>query len=111
MTLAIEVCSVTWTPSGSAPDRIYQCADNQAGTYKGKVVLAATQLHNLINNTAGGLHPGVTNISANETLTVGATDHLLFTFTLPSTAASGDQGQSSTYGFKFSGTQRTGSHA
>lgn len=109
--LEIEVCSVAWTGSGTSPNRGYTCADNLATPNKGTVVLAATDMHSIKNSTAFSTMNGATNITTGMNLNVNAVNHVLLTFSLPTSASNNSQGTSSVYGFRFGGTSRDGTTA
>lgn len=88
--LTIDNCSVPWTEAGTSPAYTYTCSGTTTSVLASHPVIGSNlSLNNL------------TSVSA------GQTDNLRVTMTLPSTADNTLQGQSSTVGFNFTGTQRT----
>jgi spore coat-associated protein N len=89
--MTIDKCDVPWTEGGTAPAYTYTCGGTTS------TVLASTPVI--------GTGLALSNLSA---LTAGQTDHLRVTLSLPTSADNTFQGQSSTIGFTFTGTQRAG---
>ncbi|HLI56045.1 MAG TPA: TasA family protein [Actinomycetota bacterium] len=87
--MVIDACSVAWTEGGTAPAYTYTCTGTTS------LVVAATPVI--------GTGLALSNLGS---LTAGVTDHLRITLTLPATAGTTLQGQSSTIQYTFTGTQR-----
>lgn len=87
--VTIDRCSEPWTEGGSAPAYTYTCAGTTS------TVLATRPII--------GTDLSLSNLTAT---TGGATDHLRVTVSLPSSAPSSMQGQSSTVSYAFTGEQR-----
>lgn len=85
----IEKCSNAWVETGSSPAYTYNCT----GT---KTTVLALQ-------PVVGANLALTGLSS---LTVGASDNLVVTVSLPSAADNSFQGKSSVINFAFTGTQR-----
>ncbi|WP_260404889.1 TasA family protein [Arthrobacter sp. AZCC_0090] len=88
--LVVDNCSVPWTEAGTSPAYTYSCSGTTTS------VLAT---HPVI-----GSNLSLSNLTS---VAAGQTDNLRVTLTLPATADSTLQGQSSTIAFNFTGTQRT----
>jgi spore coat-associated protein N len=91
--LVIDKCSAAWTESGSAPAYTYSCSGTTSSV--------------LASHAVVGSNLTLSNLGA---LTAGATDHLRFTLTLPSSAPNTMQNQSSVLQYTFTGTQRAASN-
>jgi spore coat-associated protein N len=91
--LVIDRCSAAWTESGSAPAYTYGCSGTTSSVLAGHAVV--------------GSNLTLSNLGA---LTAGATDHLRFTLTLPSSAPNTMQNQASALQYTFTGTQRAASN-
>jgi hypothetical protein len=89
--MVVDMCSVPWTESGTAPAYTYTCSGTQTTLVASRPVIGA-------NLALSGV-----------ALTAGSTSHLRVTLTLPSTADNTFQAKSSVIGFTFTGTQRAGS--
>jgi spore coat-associated protein N len=85
--MQIESCSAAWTESGSSPAFSYTCS--------------GTTNNVLTSSPIIGSALALSNLSS---LTAGATDHLMLTVTLPTTAGNTFQNQSSTIQYDFTGT-------
>jgi predicted ribosomally synthesized peptide with SipW-like signal peptide len=87
--MAVKSCSVPWTQAGTATAASYTCGGTQR-------VLASG--------------PAVSNLTLDNPLSLaaGATDHLTFSISLPTTAGNAFQGQTAALSLVFTGTQRTG---
>ncbi|WP_336854409.1 TasA family protein [Sinomonas albida] len=91
--LVVDSCSVPWTEAGTAPAYTYTCSGTTAS------VLAT---HAVI-----GTNVSLANLTS---VTAGHADNLRVTLTLPTSADNTFQGTSSTVGFSFTGTQRSGTN-
>ncbi len=90
--LSVEACSAAWNESGSATTGYtYSCPTT------------ATRSTVLASRPVIGSTPALGNLTA---LTAGKTDNLVVKMTLPEAADNTFQGQSSTFSFSFTGTQR-----
>ena len=87
--MAVKSCSVPWTQGGTATAATYSCTGTERLLASGPAVSYMG-----LNNPAS--------------LTPGATDHLTFTVSLPTTADNSFQGKSAALSLVFTGTQRTG---
>ncbi|UVJ38146.1 CalY family protein [Arthrobacter sp. CJ23] len=88
--LTIDNCSVPWTEAGTSPAYTYTCSGTTTSVLASRPVI--------------GSNLSLSNVTS---VAAGQTDNLRVTMTLPSTADNTLQGQSSTVGFNFTGTQRT----
>jgi predicted ribosomally synthesized peptide with SipW-like signal peptide len=87
--MVIQNCSTTWTEAGVSPALTYSCSGTTTPVLASRAVIGnAITLSNL------------------GSLTNGATDHLLMTLTLPSTAGNTFQAATSTVVFTFDAIQR-----
>ncbi len=87
--MAIDSCPAGWTESG--PPYTYSCSGATSAVLPSRPVIgSAVALSNLAS------------------LTAGQTDHLRVSLSLPTSADNSFQGLSSTIGYTFTGTQRTG---
>lgn len=87
--LTVRSCSAAWTQAGPASAPTYSCSGT-AGTLLTGPAVVDSPLAGVASLQAGGV------------------DHLLLTVSLPNSAGNSFQGQSSTLGLTFTGTQRTG---
>jgi hypothetical protein len=87
--LSLKSCSVPWTQGGSASAPTYACSGTTQTLVNGPAVTTAT-----LSNPAS--------------LTAGATDYLVFSVSLPTSADNTFQGKSATLSLSFTGMQRTG---
>ena len=87
--LTVKSCSVAWTQGGVAGAPTYTCS----GTER---LLGAGPISSLMT------------LSNPASLAAGATDHLTFSISLPTSADNTFQGKSSSLSLVFTGTQRTG---
>lgn len=90
--LAVDMCSVPWTETGTAPIFTYTCGGTQTPVVAARPVIGS--------NVA---LPGAA-------LAAGSSTHLRVTLSLPTTADNTFQGKSSVISFAFTGTQRTGTN-
>jgi hypothetical protein len=86
--LAIDACSVAWTTVAAGED-----------------TCSGTKFTVLAKGSIIGIGKSLTNLTA---VTAGASDYLKITTSLPTTADNTFQGLTSTIGFTFDATQRTG---
>lgn len=90
--MQIDRCSVPWTETGAAPDFSYTCGGTTSSVLGSQAIIGT-------NLALGNL----------ASTTVGNTDHLLVSITLPTASGNAFQGKSSTLRYTFTGTQRAGS--
>jgi hypothetical protein len=88
--LAVQACSVAWTHGGTASAPTYTCA----GTERSLMTGSAT--------------PQSTNLVSPASLATGGVDHVVFTISLPTSAASNMQGLTAGLSLTFTGVQRAG---
>jgi hypothetical protein len=101
LNIGIERCSVPWTPSGTPPNRSYDCSDNAGGVFHGlRMIPAAVQTFQSANDTQIPLSTGLSGMTANTTY------HHLFYWFLPGNTSTVTQGQTGLVTYTFSGTQR-----
>ncbi len=81
--MKVDVCSNAWTESGASPNFTYTCS--------------GTQQSALVQQRIIGTKMSLSNVA----LGAGATNHFLFTFTLPTTSPSSMQGATSTITYQF----------
>lgn len=91
--MTIDGCTQPWTEAGTPPAYTYTCGGSPS------TVLASSPVI--------GTNVSLGNLTA---LTAGNTDHLRVTLSLPSTADSTFENQSSTITYTFTGTQRAGTN-
>ncbi|RBY94542.1 hypothetical protein DQ244_04370 [Blastococcus sp. TBT05-19] len=84
--LAVKSCAVAWTQTGNT----FTCASGEKTFGSGPVTSPI-------------------NLAGAASLTAGATDHIAYTVTLPTTADNTFQGKSAALSLVFTGTQQTGS--
>jgi spore coat-associated protein N len=84
--MQIESCSTTWTESGASPNFSYTCSGTTNNVLSSSPII--------------GSNLALSDLSS---LTAGATDHLMLTVTLPTTAGNTFQNQSSTIQYDFTG--------
>jgi Camelysin metallo-endopeptidase len=87
--LALKSCSVAWTQGGTASNPTYTCSGTERLLGSGPVV------GNMVLPTPASL-------------AAGATDHLTFSISLPTTADNTFQGKSAGLSLSFTATQKTG---
>jgi hypothetical protein len=87
--LTVKTCAEAWTQGGTAAAPTYTCAAGTGVLYSGQVVVDDAL-------------PDVASLQPGEV------DHLLLTFSLPSSAGNTLKDQSSTLSMTFTGTQRGG---
>ena len=88
--MLIQSCPTAWAEAGTSPAFTYTCAGGATAVVATKPVIALN-----------------TVVTTTKALPAGGVDNLMVTLTLPSSAPNTLQGQSSTIGFTFTGTQRT----
>lgn len=93
--VVVQACSVAWT-AGSPPT----CSGTTTS------VLASTSVSSICLGGNGCTGTTPATLSGLTSLTSGNTDHLLVTFTLPTTAPNTDQSLSDNLTYTFTGTQR-----
>lgn len=91
--MLIEKCSVAWTESGVSPAFTYTCGGSTTTVLASRAVIGTA-----------------ISLSSLGSTTVGATDRLRLTLSLPGTAGNTFQNISSSITFDFSGTQRSGTN-
>jgi hypothetical protein len=89
--LQIKACNVAWTQGGTPTAPTYTCPGTQRGVLNTPVANA-----------------GSVALDTPASLQAGGVDYLVFTISLPTSAADTMQGQSATLGLTFTGVQRTG---
>jgi hypothetical protein len=87
--LAVQACSVAWTQGGTASAPTYTCAGTERSLMSGSAA-----------NTATLVSPA--------SLAAGGVDHVVFTISLPTSAASNMQGLTAGLSLTFTGVQRAG---
>ncbi|MCF6745798.1 hypothetical protein E9529_16240 [Blastococcus sp. KM273128] len=87
--LTVKSCDVPWTQGGTEAARTYTCASGEKQLSSGPV-LKAVDL------------PGL------KSMTAGASDHLVFSISLPTAAGNDFQGKTATLKLTFTGTQAAG---
>lgn len=87
--LTVKSCDVPWTQGGTEAARTYTCASGEKQLSTGPV-LKAVDL------------PGL------KSMTAGASDHLVFSISLPTAAGNDFQGKTATLRLTFTGTQAAG---
>ncbi len=87
--LAVESCSVAWTPGGTAEAPTFTCSGTKTQLISKSVLGSAA-------------------VPSPSSLAAGGTDHLVFTVSLPTTADNTFQTLSSPLTLTFTGVQRNG---
>ncbi len=90
--MVIQACSVAWTESGSAPAYTYTCSGSTTTSVASRAIIGS-------------------NITvADAPLTASAVTHYRVTLTLPTSATTSMQDNTSTISYSFTSTQRNGTN-
>lgn len=91
--VVVDSCPTAWTEAGTAPAYTYSCSGTPTTIVASRAVIgSAIPMGNL------------------NSLTAGASDHLRFTLSLPTTADNNFQGKTSTISYAFDAAQRAGTN-